>query len=256
MEPTSQVPHPEPGSRLSQITTAWTLMFQAHQGVAVAAEEARRKLLEKYSPAIHRYLLGAVRDADAASELFQEFALRLVRGDFRNADPDRGRFRHLLKTSLYHLVIDHQRRKKRTPLPLEEENYVPALDESSADDADREFVSIWRSEVLARSWDALARYERKTGQPYHALLRYRTEHADTRSIDMAEHFGPILGKTLSVAWIRKRLHLAREKFTVLLLEEVSHTLENPSLENLEDELIELELHEHCRAALERRRGLR
>ncbi len=243
----------EPGSRLSQISTAWTLMLQAHQGTPDAAEEARRKLLERYSPAIHRYLLAAVRDQDAAGELYQEFALRLVRGDFRRADPDKGRFRHLLKTSLYHLVVDLQRKKKRTPLPLEEDNFVPMVEESSHDAADRDFITIWRSELLARAWDALARFDRQAGQNYHALLRYRTEHTEARSSDMADHFGPILGKTLTVEWVRKRLHLAREKFTSFLLDEVAQTLENPSLDNVEEELIELELHEHCKGALERRR---
>jgi hypothetical protein len=46
-----------------------------------------------YHRAVHRYLLGALRDEDAAEELFQEFALRFVRGDFRWADRGRGRFR-------------------------------------------------------------------------------------------------------------------------------------------------------------------
>ena len=52
---------------------------------------------------------GGPCDADLADEMFQEFALRLVRGDFRNADAARGRFRFFLKTALYHLVVDAQR---------------------------------------------------------------------------------------------------------------------------------------------------
>src|SRR3712207_7176976 len=49
------------------------------------------------------------RSEAAAEELLQEFAVRFLRGDFRRADPQRGRFRDYVKTALIHLVIDHQR---------------------------------------------------------------------------------------------------------------------------------------------------
>ncbi len=201
-------------------------------------------------------MLGALRDADAAGDVFQQFALHLVGGKFKNADPSKGRFRHLLKTSLYHLVVDYQRNRKRTPRPLDDDLHVAAADEADLHESDRQFLGIWRAELLARAWDTLAKYEGETGQPYHQLLKYRIDNPDARSSDMADHFGPILGRTLTVEWIRKRLHLAREKFTVALLDEVAQTLEDPSLENLEEELIDLDLHQHCRTALDRRRGTR
>ncbi len=67
---------------LSHIATLWTVVARAHQGADDEAALARARLIEQYGPAIHRYLLGAVRNNDLADELFQEFALRLVRGDF------------------------------------------------------------------------------------------------------------------------------------------------------------------------------
>src|SRR5829696_7116124 len=97
------------GERLSQIATAWTELFQAHRGPEPALGEARRRVLMRYHTAVYRYLLGAVRDRDVADDLFQEFALRLMRGAFRGADPDRGRFRDFLKTALGRLVTDHGR---------------------------------------------------------------------------------------------------------------------------------------------------
>ena len=82
-----------PDERLSRISTMWSLVFQAHAGKVDAAASAQNVLMQRYGGAIHRYLLGALRDADAAADLAQEFALRFVRGDFRRANPERGRFR-------------------------------------------------------------------------------------------------------------------------------------------------------------------
>src|SRR5262245_11072204 len=96
--------------RLSQISTAWTLITHAQGGPAAADTAAQAALVERYQAAVFRYLLGALRDADPADELFQEFALRLVRGDFRRADASRGRFRDFVKTALINMVINYQKK--------------------------------------------------------------------------------------------------------------------------------------------------
>src|SRR6516225_1699862 len=97
---------------LSQIPTMWSVLARAQPGAPEAAS-ATKQLLERYRRPINRYLLACVRRLDVADELFQEFALRFVRGDFKSAAPERGRFRHFLKTSLYHLVVDYRRKQQR-----------------------------------------------------------------------------------------------------------------------------------------------
>jgi RNA polymerase sigma-70 factor (ECF subfamily) len=235
---------------LSQISTSWTVLHQAHRGPAEAVVEAQRRLLQRYGAAIYRYLLGALRDPDAADELFQELALRIVRGDFQRADPERGRFRDLLKTALFHLIVDHQRRGRRQPAPLPCEPQSPAPEAVPAQ-AEAQFLTIWRAELLARAWDALADFERQTGQPLHTVLRFRVDHAEMTSPEMAQHLSARLARTVSSEWVRKRLHFARERFTDYLLEEVAQSLAEPSLEALEQELIDLSLHDRCRSALAR-----
>src|SRR4051794_37045137 len=106
------------GNRLEELSTCWSVLFEAHGDSAAAARAAQGRLLERYGPAVRRYLLAAVRDPHAADDLFGEFGLRLVRGDFRQARPEVGRFRRLLKVALYRMVIDHQRRQARRPQPL------------------------------------------------------------------------------------------------------------------------------------------
>ena len=72
-------------SRLSRITTLWTLVREAHAEAPHGAPEAQQRLWQCYCGAAYRYLLGALRNKADAEELFQEFALRFVRGDFRRA---------------------------------------------------------------------------------------------------------------------------------------------------------------------------
>jgi RNA polymerase sigma-70 factor (ECF subfamily) len=70
-----------PNGRLSRITTRWLDLRDAHEGMP----QAMRALLERYRGAVYSYLFGAVHTPDTADELFQEFALRFLRGDFRAA---------------------------------------------------------------------------------------------------------------------------------------------------------------------------
>ena len=99
--------------RLSQIETLWTVVRRAHDDGMTVAGQAQEQLIEQYGGAVRRYALAALRNEDAANDVFQEFALKFARGDFARADPERGSFRSLVKTVVYRLVVDYQRRKVR-----------------------------------------------------------------------------------------------------------------------------------------------
>lgn len=225
--------------RLSRITTLWTLHVRAHSPDAVAA--SRAELLYRYRAAAYRYVLAAVRDADSADDLAQEFAVRFLRGDFRHADPGRGRFRDYLRTALRHLVTDHQRAKLHAPMPLVVE---PA---AGSDDADTTFQAAWREELMERTWQRLAE-EQPTG---HAVLRLRVEEPELTSPQMAERLTEKLGRAQTAEGVRKALQRAHERFAEVLLDEVAATLERPTVADLEEELKELGLIRYCRTALAR-----
>jgi len=237
-------------NRLSRINTQWTLVFEANKGKADAAARAQQQLMQRYCGAIYRYLLAAVRDPDVADDLSQEFALRLVRGDFHRADPNQGRFRDFLKTTLYHLIVDHQRRKSRRhheALIVD----TPAPAESVDLPSDQEFIARWREELLNRAWDSMAALEKDTGQPFYTILRFRAENPAARSGEIARRLQGQLGKPLTDVGVRQTLHRAREKFADLLLEEVARSLETRELDRLEQELIDLDLLSYCKSALSR-----
>src|SRR5262249_5246214 len=213
-----------------------------------AAVAANRELLLRYYGAVYRYLLGMLRDATAAEELAQDFAVRFLRGDFHQADPGRGRFRDFLKTAVRRQAIDHWRRQGKAPPVLPADHLLPLADEPGDAEADRVFLEGWRDELLSRAWEGLAAAEGETGQPFHRVLRWKVEEPRTRSAEIAERLKGT-GKPVSAAAVRQVLHRARERFARLLVEEVARSLATTEPAALEQELIELRLLDYCKSAL-------
>jgi RNA polymerase sigma-70 factor (ECF subfamily) len=247
---------PSNDDRLSQISTKWDLIRSAHSGQPKEATPAQMRLLLRYFGAINRYLLGALREVGAAEELGQEFAFRFIRGDFQGADPERGRFRDYLKTVLFRMVAHYRKQQMAQPRPLPATFPAPPVGPAEPVDAsdDAKFRRAWRRQLLDRAWQELAKVQRKTGQPFYAVLELRVEHAhgEFSSAQMAEHLAGRFRRRFTADGVRKLLQRAREKFAEFLLEEVVASLEEPSPEQLEQELRELGLWVYCRPALLRR----
>jgi len=231
---------------LSQITTMWTLVRQAHSGSQVAG--AQTKLMERYSGAVYRYVLGAVKDKDAADELFQEFALRFLRGDFRNVNPERGKFRQFLKTCLYHLIVDFQTRKSKQPLHLES-HAEPVEHSTSMSEHEQSFVQSCRDDLLDCAWRSLEEYQRTCDQPYYDVLRMRAENSELRSQDLGELLTQKWTRPFSATATRQLLHRSRQKYAEFLCEHVYMQIESPTPEELAQELIDLGLWSYCRSVL-------
>src|SRR5262249_37404622 len=155
------------------------------------------------------------------------FAVQLLHGDLRGANPQRGRFRDFVKGMLFHLVADYRKQQRQWPGPLPGDGAALATNRQDVD-SDRSFVESWCDELLARAWAALAEIEAGTGQPYYAVLRFRADHPEMRAPQLAEELTAQLGRTLTAAGVRQTLHRAREKFAAHLLDEVADSLESPT----------------------------
>jgi RNA polymerase sigma-70 factor (ECF subfamily) len=236
--------------RLSQISTLWSLVCRAHHGPAEAVRSARQQLLQRYGGAVRRYLRKVLHNPDAADEIAQEFALQLLHGDLHGANPKRGRFRNFVKGTLFHLIADYRKQQRTWPGPLPADDGALATNPAEAE-SDCQFVDSWCDELLAHAWVALAEIEARTCQPFYAMLRFRADHPEMRSPQIAEQLTAQLGRPFTAAGVRQTLHRAREKFADLLLDQVTHSLENPTAERLEQELVELGLLDYCRPALKR-----
>jgi DNA-directed RNA polymerase specialized sigma24 family protein len=233
--------------RLSHISTLWTELFQAHAGSGEAESALRRALVLRYVGGVYRYLLGAVRDPDAAGELCHDFAVRFLRGDFQRASPQRGRFRDYLRAALINLVNDHHRARRQRPRPLPADVAAPAAPPAAEEDA---FLVSWREELLARTWSAL----QQASTDQHAVLRFRIDNPELSSAQMAAELSKPLGRVLSAAWVRKTLQRAHARYADLLLAEVEDTLTAPTPDQLREELAALDLLRYCASALECRRA--
>jgi RNA polymerase sigma-70 factor (ECF subfamily) len=241
--------------RLSRISTQWSMLRQAHRGPEDAAAVARQELMERYCGAVYRYLLSAVRDAHMAEDLAQEFALRFIRGRFRQADPGRGRFRDYVKTSLFHLVDDYRRQERKQPRPVAlGPGIEPAAQSRVPLDIDQAFLDSWRAELLSRAWQALAALQQKTGQPFHEVLQLHVQHPDLKSPRMAQELTTRLQRPFTANSVRQTVHRAREKFAELVLEETARSLGTSERGRLEQELADLNLLKYCQPALDKLAG--
>jgi DNA-directed RNA polymerase specialized sigma24 family protein len=241
----------EDNEHLSRIQTLWSRLLEP--GPDVAVDEARlRELLLRYYRAAFRYLLGVLKEANAAEELAQDFAVRFLRGDFRNVERSRGRFRDYLKAVLRNLARDHWRtRGREVQADTAAANERPAANDSQDDAV---FDASWRDELLAKAWEALALLEHTSGKPYFTALCLKAREPQVRSPELAVRLGTELNKTFTADALRQIMHRAREAFGGFLLHEVEMSLDSKDRERLEEELAELQLLDYCRGVLQNRRA--
>jgi RNA polymerase sigma-70 factor (ECF subfamily) len=235
-------------TRLSDIPTLWSDVLRANDPDCDNGRAARHQLLERYGGAVRRYLRAALHDADAADEQFQVFAYRFLSGGLRGANQSRGRFRDFVKGVLFHIVADYHNDRRKRPATLSVDP-PQANDEAAMAEEDNRFLENWRAELLARTWTGLSAFEANNGPPFYTVLRFRADHPDLRSHEMAIQLSDNLGKEMTAVGVRQILHRARDKFAELLLYEVRQSLESPTPERLEEELIDLGLYEYCRPAM-------
>lgn len=244
---------PEPSiPHLSRIETLWSVV-NAGSPDRPDASAAQRQLLNRYGPSVRHYLQACLRDPDAVDEVYQEFALRLVRGDFRTADPKRGRFRYYVKSVVYRLMIDHYRSHKRQHRYVSLQHDPEASFSEDGEDADVAFNQSWRHGTLDQAWDSLAKLESEGGPPYHTAMKLRVQNPDWTSDQLAEELGQRLGRPLNTGAARVMLHRARERFADALIGCIAQSLQQASFEAIEEELLELNLISYCRSALDRYR---
>ena len=244
-------------SRLSRIKTRWTMVYQAHKGAGDEVASAQKWLLLRYYRSVFRYLRALARDADVAEELTQEFVVRFLRGDFKRANPTRGRFRDLLKRALRHLAIDYWRHKRlekeKMGRPISEDLLETAIPDLDTAEADRAFLRSWRAEMLTQAWRALARFQKRTQWCYYTILHLQSTHPKQHATELAKLLGARLGKPLNENAFRQLLRRAREKFADFLVAEVARSLATCDPEVVVAELIELNLYSCCRRSAARLR---
>ena len=215
-----------PKSVLEQISTCWPMINNPVQFVM------------RYARAIRKYVGAVVRDADQAEEVAQDFLVQVFGKGFCPENVSRGRFRDYPKSAVRYVAISHLR--KRRDSPVSEEMLASLVRPNS--EADFAWASEWRNCLLERVWQVLEMYQRESsGNLYYMVLRQYVDDPNTDSETHAARLGQKLGRLVRADAFRQYLSRARRHFAKLIVEEVRRTLQDPTREDIEQELIDLEL---------------
>ncbi|MBI3724758.1 hypothetical protein HY251_12505 [bacterium] len=225
-----------PKQSLNQISTHWSKVGNPSHFVL------------RYGPAVRHYLDAIVKNSNDAEEVLQDFLLRVVKHGFDRATPDRGRFRFYVKAAVRNAAFTHLKRKRGREQSSDDLSRVPAPD--AREPADDVWLSSWRSCILDRAWRALDLHERSSpGNLFHTTLRLAADHPNESSDALAARASSQRGQELKPDAFRKQLSRARRHFAKLIVTEVAETLETPTPERVEEELIEAGLMDYVKEFL-------
>ena len=214
-------------------TTRWTLVVVASDPKRKEVRSALASLCENYWYPLYAYLRRRGYPTDQAQDLTQEFFIRVLEGRYLDrADPEKGRFRAFLLTSLKFFVADEEDRNRAQKrgggalLPLEfssgEERYQrePAHDETP----ERIFERRWALSVLERVVEKLRDEFVRHGRPEHfeRLKVFLLGHSDAPYAALAHELNTSEG-ALKVA-----IHRLRKRYRELFRQEIADTVADPA----------------------------
>jgi RNA polymerase sigma factor (sigma-70 family) len=222
------------------VTTRWSVVLAA-RGASPAAEEALQKLCSAYWRPIYSFVRRQGRGIEDAQDATQSFfALLLERHDLSSVRKEKGRLRSYLLTSVKHFLADDWRRatavkrgKGQWLIPLEELRESEAVDLGRSDrlTADQIYERRWALTVLAQVLGLLRDEYRSAGNLrfFDRMKKMLMDEPDRPSqAEVATEF------EMSENAVKQAFYRFRQRYQVLLREEISHTVAMPS--EIEDEL--------------------
>jgi len=231
----SHTMHTLPGS--SQFpTTRWTLVVAAGDPRRKDARSALVSLCEKYWYPLYAYLRRRGYAPDQAQDLTQEFFMRVLEGRYLDrADPEKGRFRSFILTSLKFFAADEQDRQRAQKrggtavVSFEfssgesgEERYQrePGHNETP----DRIFERRWALSMLERVMDRLRDEFVQHGRPenFERMKVFLLGQSEAPYADLAREMNTSEG-ALKVA-----IHRLRKRYRELLRQEIADTVADPA----------------------------
>ena len=213
--------------------TRWSLVVAAGDPHRKEARSALVSLCESYWYPLYAYLRRRGYSSDQAQDLTQEFFVRMIEGRYLDrAEPEKGRFRAFLLTSLKFFVADEDDRRRARKrgggmvVPLEfssgERRYQlePAHDETP----ERIYERRWALSVLDRVVEKLRNEFVQHGRPVHfeRLKVFLLGQSDAPYAALAQELNTSEG-ALKVA-----IHRLRKRYRELFRQEIADTVADPA----------------------------
>ena len=213
--------------------TRWSLVVAAGDPHRKEARSALVSLCESYWYPLYAYLRRHGYPSDQAQDLIQEFFIRVLEGRYLDrAEPEKGRFRAFLLTSLKFFVADEEDRRRAHKrgggmvVPLEfssgERRYQlePAHDETP----ERIYERRWALSVLDRVVEKLRNEFVQHGRPDHfeRLKVFLLGQSDAPYAALAQELNTSEG-ALKVA-----IHRLRKRYRELFRQEIADTVADPA----------------------------
>lgn len=235
---------------IDMVETRWSILRRAHQPDDASAADARNFLVLRYASAIRGYVQALTRNEADADELAQDVIVRLIQGDFAGADPQRGRFRDLLKVSVKNMVRtfwDKHQRRGAIDKRLAEE---AARDEAYEQESEETWSSQCRDSLIETAMARLEEYQKtNAGNVFYDALRIRSTFPELDSTGLAAELSKLHGREINAANYRQQLKRARTRFAEYIVEEVAQSLDSSSAERIQEELIDLGLYDYIKDVL-------
>jgi RNA polymerase sigma factor (sigma-70 family) len=228
----SQAMHTLPGS--SQFpTTRWTLVVAAGDPQRKDARSALVSLCENYWYPLYAYLRRRGYAPDQAQDLTQEFFMRVLEGRYLDrADPEKGRFRSFILTSLKFFVADEQDRQRAQKrgggavvsfeFSSGEERYQ--REPGHYETPDRIFERRWALSMLERVMERLRDEFVQHGRPenFERMKVFLLGQSEAPYADLAREINTSEG-ALKVA-----IHRLRKRYRELFRQEIADTVADPA----------------------------
>lgn len=224
--------------------TRWSVVLQARAEAECEPGEALASLCARYWHPLYAFLRYDGHSRERAEDLTQGFFTRLIeKRALQHADPERGRFRSFLITSLRNYVAnehDHDAALKRgggrpaVSLDVSEgESRIDWADDR-AKDPGRAYERAWALELLEivvrRAADECA--AKGKAEEFAILRRFLTADGEAGSYETA---AAELGSTREA--LRQSVHRLRKRFRELLRAEVALTVSSD--DEIDDEIRDL-----------------
>jgi len=219
--------------RLDEISTEWGIVYDpAH-------------FVQRYAPAVQRYVGALIRNCHDAEEVVQDFFLRIARHGLLRPSQG-GRFRDYLKAAVRNAARNYLCRS-RVPKPVDPGLLQESLADKTQAASDQVWTKEWRKCLLERACRALEQHQSQSqGNLFHVVLNMIVNHPLDDSKTLAARTSAVIGRPLRDEAFRKQVSRARRLLARLLVREVAQTLGDSSPAQVKEELIVLGLWEYIR----------